>query len=99
MRTLEHFQVQHFVPIEDGEVHCFRSFFRELPQHRAADLAKRGVIGDSGAKSSQLGPHYIGTRVVTEEIAFAFQMGDESVSRAFVEASLLRNLPQLQSGR
>ena len=92
MRTLQNFEVKHIVSIENGEVHRFRGFLRELRENRAADVAKRGMVGDSGAKSGQLRPHNIGAGVVTEEVAFALQMSHEAIGRALVEARLLRNL-------
>ena len=50
------------------------------------------MVGNSGAKPGQFRAHDIGAGIITEEIAFVFQVSHEPISRALVEAGLLRNL-------
>ena len=92
MGALQHFEVKHIVSVQDGEVYRLRGFFRQQHKHWTADLAKGGMVGDSGAQPGQFGSRDVGSSIIAEQIAFAFQVSEESISRALVEARLLRNL-------
>ena len=98
MRALDHVEVEHLVPVQDAEIHGFLGAVGERDGHGPADLPQRGVISNPGAQPCQFRTHDVGAGIVTQKIAFARQMRQESVGSALVNPSLLGDFTKLQPG-
>src|SRR5215468_2409551 len=99
VRTLNHIEIEHIMSIDDAEIDGFLGLVRQSGKDRPPNLAQSGVESDSGAEPCEFWTNDVGTGHVAEKIAFLFEMRDETIGGAFVDASLLRDFAELQAVR
>src|SRR5262249_806191 len=78
------------------KVDCLFCFVRKRVQNGPRNSAESRMKRNSSAEPCQLWADDICAHSVAEEIAFLFEMRDETIGSAFVDASLLRNFAKLE---
>src|SRR5947207_7402899 len=97
MGAFDHIDIEHLMSIQNADVYCFLRLVRKSDSHGPADLAQGRMVGNAGAEPRQFGSDDICTCLVAEEIAFVFQVSNESVGSALVDAGLLGDFAELKA--
>ena len=99
VRAFQDVQVEHFPRVKNAKVDGFTGLAPQRFKHRSSQLADGRLIRAVGAQPHQPGADEIRTRQITDQIALSFEVSEEAIGGALVQAGIFGNVTKLKPSR